>query len=100
MPALSTRLTDPDAIPYFLWDDPMTVETLRERLGSASEEERLRLLALVLREARDPDVWAFVRPDEVARLWPRLAGRLGLRRPFWEFLLGAWRRHGLLAPQA
>ncbi len=96
MPALSTRLTDPDAVPYFLWDDPMTVAELQERLTSASEDERLRLLALVLREARDPDVWAFVRPDEVSRLWPRLSPRLGLRREFWEFLLGAWRRQGLL----
>lgn len=99
MPALSTRLTDPDAVPYFLWDDPMTVEELRERLSSSSEEERLRLLALVLREARDPDVWGFTSPGEVARLWPRLAGRLGLRRPFWEFLLRAWRRQGLLPAQ-
>ena len=25
MTALSTDLADPDAFPYFLWDDPMTV---------------------------------------------------------------------------
>jgi hypothetical protein len=96
VPALSTRLSDPDAVPYFLWDDPMTVEELRHRLASASEDERLRLLALVLREARDPDVWAFVQPAEVSRIWPLLVSRLGLRRPFWEFLLGAWRRQGLV----
>jgi len=96
VPALSTRLTDPDAIPYFLWDDPMTVSELEERLRTASEPERLRLLALVLREARDPDVWRFVTPEEVVRLWPRLAGRLGLRRAFWEFLLDRWKRLGLV----
>ena len=99
MTTLSTRLTDPGAVPYFLWDDPMTVEELRKRLLSGSEEERLRLLALVLREARDPDVWTFASPYEVARLWERLSPRLGLRRPFWEFLLGAWRRQGLLRGQ-
>ena len=97
MSTLSTCLTDPGAVPYFLWDDPMTVAELQGRLHSASEEERLRLLALVLREARDPDVWRFVSPEEVARLWPRLSCRLGLRRSFWEFLLEAWREQGLLA---
>jgi len=85
--ALSTRLDDPGAIPYFLWDDPMTVSELEERLRTASEPERLRLVALILREARDADVWRFVTPEEVIRLWPRLAGRLGLRLAFWEFLL-------------
>ena len=96
MPALSTRLTDPNAIPYFLWDDPMSVSEFAERLRTASEPERLRLLALVLREARDPDVWRFVSPEEVVRLWPRLAGRLGLRPGFWEFLLESWKRLGLV----
>jgi len=96
VPALSTRLDEPGAIPYFLWDDPLTVSELEERLRTASEPERLRLLALILREARDPDVWRFVTPEEVVRLWPRLAVRLGLRRAFWEFLLDGWKRLGLV----
>lgn len=96
MSALSTRLDDPGAIPYFLWDDPMTVSELEERLRTASEPERLRLVALILREARDADVWRFVTPEEVIRLWPRLAGRLGLRFAFWEFLLDRWKRLGLV----
>jgi hypothetical protein len=96
VPALSTNLSDPGAVPYFLWDDPMTVAEVKARLKSASEPERLRLLALILREARDPDVWLFVSPEEVERLWPRLADRLGRRRSFWEFLLERWSRLGLL----
>lgn len=96
MPALSTKLSDPGAVPYFLWDDPMTVAELKVYLDSASESERLRLLALILREARDPDVWLFVTPAEVVRLWPRLVGRLGRRRSFWEFLLERWKRLGLV----
>lgn len=96
MPALSTKLSDPGAVPYFLWDDPMTVAEVKARLKSASEPERLRLLALILREARDPDVWLFVTPAEVVRLWPRLVGRLGRRRSFWEFLLERWKRLGLV----
>ena len=74
----------------------MTVSELEERLRTASEPARLRLVALILREARDADVWRFVTPEEVIRLWPRLAGRLGLRRTFWEFLLDRWKRLGLV----
>lgn len=96
MHGLSTRLSDPGAVPYFLWDDPMTVSELEKRLQTASEPERLRLLASILREARDPDVWLFTTPEEVVRLWPRLAGRLGRRRGFWEFILDRWRRLGLV----
>lgn len=77
--ALSTDLADPTAIPYFLWDEPMTVQDLRARLSSASPPERLRLLAKVLREARDTEVWLFTNPQEVAQAWPLLAPRLGRR---------------------
>jgi hypothetical protein len=99
MPTLSTDLTKPDAIPYFLWDEPITVQELRTRLRMASRPERLRLLAKILREARDTEVWLFMSPDEVARSWCDLAGQLGRRRPFWEFLLEEWRRQGLLGTE-
>lgn len=97
--ALSTDLEDPDAIPYFLWDEPMTLRELRERLQTASRPERLRLLAKILREARDTEVWRFTSPDEVARSWRDLASQLGRRRPFWEFLLEEWRSQGLLGTE-
>lgn len=93
---LSTDLRDDTAYPYFLWDDPMTVGELRAALRSASPPERARLLGRVLREARDTDVWLFTRPEEVARQWTLVAPHLGRRRPFWEFLLRAWRDAGLL----
>ena len=56
---LSTGLTQPDAIPYFLRDEPLTVAEVRLRLRTASLEEQNRLLAKLLREARDTDVWLF-----------------------------------------
>jgi hypothetical protein len=40
---LSTEIEDPEAIPYFLWDEPMNVTQLKERLRSASFSERVRL---------------------------------------------------------
>ena len=94
--ALSTNLHDPEAVPYFLWDEPMTVSALRERLRTASPPEGARLLAKILREARDTDVWLFTTPDEIAARWDELSLHLGRRRPFWEFLLAAWRAEGLL----
>jgi hypothetical protein len=87
---LSLDLDDPQAVPYFLWDAPMSVSELRSRLEKAGEPERLRLLGKILREARDPDVWRFTTPEEVDALWPRLEKHLGRRRAFWQFLLGRW----------
>lgn len=95
---LTTNLEDPQAVPYFLWDEPMTVAELREKLETVSQPEKLRLLGKILREARDFEVWRFTTPNEVLRLWPRLSRHLGRRRRFWEFLLGEWQELGLLAP--
>jgi len=94
--ALSTDLTVPQAIPYFLWDEPLTVAEFRLRLRTASLAEQNRLMAKLLREARDTDVWLFTSPAEVWRRWAALAPQLGRRRAFWEFLLAHWRREGLL----
>ena len=96
---LSTDLDDPEAVPYFCWDEPMTVRELRERLRTASRPEQVRLLAKILREARDTEVWKFTSPQEVVRSWEELVGHLGRRRPFWEFLLETWRRQGLLGQE-
>lgn len=93
---LSTELDNPLAIPYFLWDEPMTVKELRERLQTASPAERTRLLAKVLREARDTDTWRFTSPDEVWRNWPAISRHLGRRREFWQFLLERWNREGFV----
>lgn len=94
--SLSTDLADPAAVPYFLWDDPMTIAEFRQRLMIASPPERTRLLAKLLREGRDTDVWKFISPAEVWRQWPNVVRYLGRRRPFWEFLLERWRQEGLI----
>jgi hypothetical protein len=93
---LSTDLDDPSAIPYFLWDEPMTVRQFRTRLTEGSPAERVRLLAKLLREARDADVWKFTTPDEIRREWPRISPQLGRRQAFWKFLLESWEKEGLL----
>jgi hypothetical protein len=95
-PPLSTDLDDPLAVPYFLWDEPMTVQELQEKLRTCSLPERSRLLGKILREARDTEAWRFTTPEEVALRWDELARHLGRRRAFWEFLLSHWSRKGLL----
>jgi hypothetical protein len=94
--SLSTDLTDPSAVPYFLWDEPLTIAEFRRRLAPASHAEQTRLLAKLLREARDTDVWKFTSPEEVWRKWPDLSRHLGRRRKFWEFLLDRWQKEGLV----
>ncbi|MBX3277649.1 MAG: hypothetical protein KF868_06555, partial [Acidobacteria bacterium] len=71
---LSTNLDDPSTIPYFLWDEPMTVSEFRRKLETSSQPEQTRLLGKLLREARDTDVWLFTTPEEVWRRWPEVAG--------------------------
>jgi hypothetical protein len=93
---LSLDLADPSAVPYFMWDEPVTVTEIRRRLASAERPERTRLLAKILREARDPDVWRFTSPAEVEAAWPTLAPHLGRRRSFWQFVLTRWKELGLL----
>lgn len=94
--SLSTDLEKPSAVPYFLWDEPVTVAELKQRLASASRLEQARLLAKILREARDTDVWKFTTPQEVWRRWDEIAPMLGRRREFWRFLLEFWEKEGLL----
>lgn len=93
---LSTDLHSPSSIPYFLWDAPMTVAELKGKLASASEEERMRLLGKVLREARDTDVWQFTTPQEIVELWDKIERHLGRRRGFWKFLVTQWQELGLI----
>jgi hypothetical protein len=103
MRRLSADLTEDTLRPYFLWDEDLSIGDLKGRLKGSDQRERLRLLAKLLREARDIDVWRFVTPAEVADALPAVRGRLGRRRAFWEFLVEGWRADGLVwdrAPQA
>jgi len=93
---LSTDLDSPSSTPYFLWDEPMTVAELKQKLTSASDEEHIRLLGKILREARDCEVWKFTTPREVWQHWDALEKHLGRRREFWKFLFEFWDKEGLL----
>ncbi len=94
---MTTDLSRGELRPYFLWDEDVSIDELRQRLRGEDSYERLRLLGKMLREARDIDVWSFVTPEEVALALPVLGRRLGRRRAFWEFLIEGWREDGIIA---
>lgn len=94
--ALSTNLDMPAAMPYFLWDEPLTVAELKHQLAGSAPEEKARLLGKILRQARDTDVWQFTTPREVWVSWDKLEKHLGRRREFWKFLFSFWEKEGLL----
>jgi len=95
--AITTNMGCDDRRPYFLWDKNMSINELRAVLAGPTSYDRDRLLGKMLREARDLDVWRFVRPAEVALALDRLRPRIGRRYPFWRFLIDGWRADGLLA---
>ena len=93
---LSSDLNSDSAIPYFLWDEPMTVAELKTKLASDSEDEKMRFLGKILREARDTDVWKFTTPEFVWQNWTKIEKYLGRRREFWRFLFERWQAEGLI----
>jgi uncharacterized protein with HEPN domain len=93
---LGRDLTDPEAIPYFTWDAPMTVAQLHERPRTGSEADRLYLIGKIMREARDTDVWHFTTPEFVAANFEALSRHLGQRRDFWTWLLTGWQEMGIV----
>jgi len=54
--ALSTDLDDPNARPYLVWDEDLTMAEVRARLATPDARERALWMARVMREARYRDV--------------------------------------------
>lgn len=96
MAALATDFAHEDRVPYFLWDEDVTVAELRRLLAGPDTHRKLQLFGKMLREARDTDVWHFTTPAEVKRLLPLVGRRVGRRLAFWRFLIDGWTSDGLL----
>ena len=97
MRSLGTNLADPNTRPWFLWDEDLSVGELRGILADERHPRWVELAAKVLREARDDEVWFFLSVHRVAARYADVRPRLGRRRAFWDYLLDAWRRNGLLS---
>ena len=94
---LTTDMTDGSKVPYFLWDEPLTLDELRRRLAGDDAEERVRLAAKVMREARFDEAVGLVPVAEIVANYPRLRRHLGRRLGFWDFLIAEWRSLGLIS---
>lgn len=95
---VSWDLDDPEAIPYFNWDAPVTNRQVRAALATGTEEERLFWIARILREARVPDVWRYLSlSQDILPNWRYLAHhRLGRRERLWRYLIEGWRADGFI----
>ena len=93
---LGTDLSDPETRPWFLWDEDLSVGELRAILAAERHPRWIELAAKVMREARDDQVWLFLPVERAVARYAEIAPRLGRRRAFWDYLLGAWRHHGLI----
>ncbi len=94
---LSRTLPDGRRIPYFLWDRDVSEEELRAILSDPDHPSYGTMLALLLREARPRDVWAFVSPHDVTAAWDDVVTRLGRRREFWTWVFESWRARGYVS---
>lgn len=84
-------------MPYFNWDASVTNADLRRALATGSDDEKLFWTARILSEARYPDVWKYLSLErDILPRYPRLAGRLGRKQAFWDYLIREWRRDGLI----
>lgn len=90
----SLDLDDPEAVPYFLWNEETTVAELHAILRDRGDPTRPIYLARLMREASVPEVWKFVTPRAIMETWEEVRPHLGRRRRFWEYLLDVWERRG------
>jgi len=60
---LTTELTDSASVPYFFWDEELTVAELRHRLAEGSDWERDRLLGKMPATRRPGPPYIILRVD-------------------------------------
>lgn len=87
---------DEQGQPYFIWDVPITVAELRQRLRHPDAGVRALWKARVMREARYQDVWRFLSLEDLLVDFERIQKHLGRTRRFWRFLIDGWRADGLI----
>lgn len=93
-PTPPDRLVDRLGRPTFLWDTDLTLEALRERLGSPDVDVRAYWAGTVLREARPDDALTLVPLDRIREDWSHLQPYLGRSRAFWIWYLDELAKRG------
>ncbi len=95
-PTPPDRLVDRQGRPYFLWDVDMTIDQFRAELADPDRVVRAYMLGKLMRQAKPDDVFTFATLEQILDLWGDLERYLGKRRDFWKWLLGTWRRLGIV----
>ncbi len=72
------RLIDAQGRPYFLWDCDLTLDQFRQALGDRDEAIQAFMIGKLMRQAKPDDVFAFVRPGTIRRLWPKVLPHLAV----------------------
>jgi len=85
-----------DDVPYFMWDERLTCAELKHQLRTAPMPRRIDLMAKIMRDANDRDVWDYMTPGDLATFGAEIFPRLGWHKGFWVFLYNKWIDHGLL----
>lgn len=93
-PTPPEKLVDSQGHPYFLGDTEMTLAEFRSSLEDPDPEVRAYLVGKLMRQAKPDDVFTFVSPQEILKLWPLLDRYLGNSRPFWKWLFESWEALG------
>ena len=91
MRPLTTDFSRQECRPYFLFDEDLSIAELRQRLSSGNSAERLRLIAKLLREAHEDDVWEFLTLPEFLGIFPEVISLLGRRRGHWQAVYNSHR---------
>jgi hypothetical protein len=86
LPPTTPRLLEHDEIPYFLWDDRMTVAQAKAVLAGENQRARDELIVRILREANTRDVWLFLNWAAIDEAWSRIEHRLGRARGMWMLM--------------
>jgi hypothetical protein len=80
-----------------MWDYRYTVGEIKKMLAENDEDQRIWLIAKIMRDARYCDVWKFISLQDFLKYRERLMnGRLGLLKGFWEFLYSRWIKYGII----
>lgn len=96
-PTPEAELCDEQGRPYFLWDEDTTLDAFVARLAVGTDEGRGLDIGKLMRQAKPDDVFQFVTPREIARLWPHVVRNLGTTRARWERLFDLWEGMALVA---
>jgi len=90
-------LSRDDIVPYFMWDYRYTVGQIKEMLAADDEDQRIWLMAKIMRDARYSDVWKFISLKDFLKYRERLMnGHLGREKGFWQFMYSQWLKHGIV----